>query len=153
MDRNSCGIPALTAERRYGSIDRLDEDALPVKLRRVSRELHSQVKRRKRSSKYLFTTLCIEQDPAKLDYFSGILGYIYTMFITGCCHMNDHITVQIGFLPLIVCHSSMAVSGRPRQCQAVKQMGAAAGTGKIENLSSKQMSVERAVDGVRLFTV
>lgn len=48
MDRNRYRIPALTAERRYGSIDRLDEDALPVKLRRVSRELHSQVKRGKK---------------------------------------------------------------------------------------------------------
>lgn len=56
---------------------------------------------------YLIATLCIKQDPAKLNYFSRVLGNIHTMLITRCGHMDDNITVEIGFLPLIVCHSNI----------------------------------------------
>ena len=60
---------------------------------------------------YLITTLCIKQDPAKLNYFSRVLGNIHAMLITRCGHMDDHITVEIGFLPLIVCHSNIVTWG------------------------------------------
>lgn len=76
MDRNNCRIPALTAERRYGSIDRLDEDALPVKLRRVSRELHSQVKRRREvqgTSSQLFASSRIQ--PSSITSAESLVTY------------------------------------------------------------------------------
>ena len=60
---------------------------------------------------YLITTLCIKEDPAKLNYFSRVLGNIHAMLITRCGHMDDHITVEIGFLPLIVCHSNIPTWG------------------------------------------
>lgn len=60
---------------------------------------------------YLIATLCIKEDPAKLNYFSRVLGNIHAMLITRCGHMDDHITVEIGFLPLIVCHSNIPTWG------------------------------------------
>lgn len=60
---------------------------------------------------YLIATLCIKEDPAKLNYFGRVLGNIHAMLITRCGHMDDHITVEIGFLPLIVCHSNIPTWG------------------------------------------
>lgn len=98
----------FTAKWRYWSIDRLNEDTLPTKLKRGSRELYfKRSGEREGGEVYLIATLCIKQDPAKLNYLSRVLGNIHAMFITRCGHMDDHITVEIGFLPLIVCHPSI----------------------------------------------
>lgn len=44
---------------------------------------------------YLITCLAVEQDPADLNNFGRIFRHIYTMFIAGGCHMDDHISVQL----------------------------------------------------------
>lgn len=107
----------FTAKWRYWSIDRLNEDTLPTKLKRGSRELYFRRSgEREGGEVYLIATLCIKQDPAKLNYLSRVLGNIHAMFITRCGHMDDHITVEIGFLPLIVCHPSILIWGCPRVC-------------------------------------
>lgn len=70
---------------------------------------------------YLIATLCIKEDPAKLNYFGRVLGNIHAMLITRCGHMDDHITVEIGFLPLIVCHSNIPTWGiSPSTLNALK---------------------------------
>lgn len=112
--RSVCRFGQFTAKWRYWSINRLNEDTLPAKLKRGSREL--QFKRsgkREEDEMYLITTLCIKQDPAKLNYFGRVLCNIYAMFITRCGHMDDHITVEIRFLPLIVCHPNILTWGFP----------------------------------------
>lgn len=70
---------------------------------------------------YLIATLCIKEDPAKLNYFGRVLGNIHAMLITRCGHMDDHITVEIGLLPLIVCHSNIPTWGiSPSTLNALK---------------------------------
>lgn len=75
---------------------------------------------------YLIATLCIKEDPTKLNYFGRVLGNIHAMLITRCGHMDDHITVEIGFLPLIVCHSNIPTWGiSPSKLTALKYSFAA----------------------------
>lgn len=44
---------------------------------------------------YLVAVLAVKQYPAQFDHFCRVLGDIYTMFVTGCCNVDDHISVQL----------------------------------------------------------
>jgi hypothetical protein len=45
---------------------------------------------------HLVTGFAVQQDPSELDYFCRILCDINAMFIAGCRHMNDHVSVKLG---------------------------------------------------------
>ena len=45
---------------------------------------------------YLFTALCVEQDPPKLNDLRRVLGDVDAMLIAGCCNVEDYVPVQLG---------------------------------------------------------
>lgn len=51
--------------------------------------------RRGGSSAYLFTGLCVEQDPPELDDLGGVLGHIDAVLITGRSNVYHDITVEV----------------------------------------------------------
>lgn len=59
---------------------------------------------------YLVAVLAIEQDPAQFYDFRRVLGHIYAMFVTGCSHMDDHVSVQLGDWDCVTGHVGGCVS-------------------------------------------
>ena len=57
------------------------------------------------SASHLLAILGVEQQPPKLYDLGRVLCHVHTMFVTGGRHVNDDISIDFGFLPLIVGHA------------------------------------------------
>ena len=94
---------------------------------------------------YLFTAFGIQQDPSELDHFRRVFGDIHTMFITRCSHMNDDITIEIGFLSLRGSHCSLVLAvfrlSRPQALISIFSVGSRVLRGLLRQTSWKDSRV------------
>lgn len=90
---NRSRLRLRTAERCDGSVDWLDQDTLAMKL--LCKVSLLNLWARAPEHVYLIAVLCIQQNPAKLDDLSRVLGDIDSVLVTGGGYMNNDISVQV----------------------------------------------------------